>query len=201
MEEMKSLLNNRRLQGALVALVVALVAGATGAATATAGPVASSEGAAASSVAKTSALTAKQRKAKKRALKKCRKNRKAKKRRACIKRTNKKFNRIARRNKNRKPAKGKTVVVDVRDDYYTPNQVNVKVNDSIKWDWRYSVGSEGHNVTLTNARQLGISPFEFESPIQTGPSYTFSRKFTKPGDYRFACTLHTLMTMDVKVSR
>lgn len=197
---MKSLLNSRRLQGALVALVVALVAGATGATTATAGPVASSEGATASSVAKTSALTAKQRKAKKRALKKCRKNRKAKKRRACIKRTNKKFNRLARRNKN-KPAKGKTVVVDVRDDYYTPNQVNVKVNDSIKWDWRYSVGSEGHNVTLTNARQLGISPFEFESPIQTGPSYTFTRKFTKPGDYRFACTLHTLMTMDVKVSR
>jgi len=187
---MKSLLN-KRTQGFLVAVVVALVAGATGAATATAGVAEAT----ASSGATVSGLTAKQKKAKKKALKKCKKVKKAKKRKACIKKVNKKYKRLAK-----KGGKGAVKVVEVRDDYYSPSQLSVKVNDSIKWDWKYSTGSEGHNVSLFQG-PAGVMPFDFESPIMTGPNATFTRKFTKAGQYHFVCSLHTLMTMDVKVTK
>lgn len=193
---MKSTLN-KRMQGFLVAVVVALVAGATGAATASAGTTVTTDGASVSAGATTSALTAKQKKARKKALKKCRKTRNAKKRKACIKRVNKKYKRLAKANAK---SKGKTRVVEVRDDYYSPSQVSLKVNDSIRWDWKYVAGSEPHNVSLFGG-PAGINPYSFESDLTSNPSYKFTRKFTKPGNYEFVCSLHTLMRMNVKVNK
>lgn len=175
----------RRLQGILVAVVVVPAVGAAVTTTATASVAAPS--------AQASGLTAGQKKAKARELKKCRKQRNAGKRKACIRKVNRKYAALA-------APKGKTYVVDVRDNYYIPGLVKLKVNDSIKWTWRYSVGSEGHDVTLA-VGPAGVSPFQFQSPIQTGPDGVFVRQFKKAGSYHLMCTLHAGMTMDVQVRR
>ncbi len=180
----------KRMRGLWVALVVVLAVGAAGATTAGAAS-------APDAGAQISGLTKQQKKAKRKALRKCKKVRNARKRRACIRKVRKKYNRIARRNAARK---GKTVVVDVRDDYYTPSLVRLRVNDYIKWDWRYSVSSEGHNVSLMSG-PAGTSPFDYESPIFKGPNATFKRQFKKAGNYNLFCTLHAGMTMDVQVKK
>jgi len=174
----------RRLQGILVAMVVVLAVGAAGTATATASEPAPS--------AQVSGLTKAQKRAKARALRKCRKLRNAGKRKACIRKVKRKYAALA-------APKGKTYVVDVRDNYYVPALVQLKVNDFIKWDWRYSVSSEPHNVSLMTGPS-GVSPFEFESPNLYGPNDTFKRQFRKAGNYNLFCTLHAGMTMDVQVS-
>lgn len=180
----------KRMQGLWVALVVVLAVGAAGATAATAASAATPS-------AHVSALTKKQKKAKKKAIKKCKKQRNAKKRKACIKKVNKKYKRLAKRNKST----GKTVSVDVRDNFYAPSLVNLKVNDSILWNWRQVAGSEAHNVSLNPPVPKGVSPFGFESQLTSDTSYTFKRKFAKPGTYFFQCSLHTEMRMTVQVKK
>lgn len=177
----------KRMRGLWVALVVVLAVGAVSATAASA----------AAPSAHVSGLTKKQKKAKKKALKKCKKQRKAKKRKACIKRVNKKYKRLAKRNAK----KGKTLKVDVRDNYYAPATVKLKVNDSILWNWRQVAGSEAHNVSLNPPVPNGVSPFDFESQLTSDTSYTFKRKFKKPGTYFFQCSLHAEMKMTVQVKK
>ncbi|MCO5314946.1 MAG: plastocyanin/azurin family copper-binding protein [Solirubrobacterales bacterium] len=184
----------KRMQGMWVALVVVLIAGAIG----TTAASAASEGASSSATATTSALTKKQKKAKAKALKKCKKQRNAKKRKACIKKVNKKYAKLARTKP--KPPSGKTVEVDVMDDYYAPSLVNLKAYDWIKWDWKFSTSPEGHNVSLMSG-PAGVSPFDYESSVMSGPGGTFKRQFKTPGTYNLFCSLHAGMTMDVQVSK
>lgn len=184
----------QRLQGTLVAMVVALTAFAVGAAPASAAQAAGNAGSATAGI---SALTKAQKKAKAKALKKCKKTKKAKKRKACIKKVNKKYNKIAA--KQAKP-KGKTHRVAVLDDYYSPGDLTIKANDWLLWDWKGVAGSEPHNVSLGSA-PAGVSPRGFESDLTSSTTYTFKRQLTKPGNYTFFCSLHTLMTMNVKVTK
>lgn len=183
---MNSLLK-KRLPGILVAGLLALAVGAVGAAPATA------------SDASSSALTGKQKRAKKRALKKCNKKRSAKRTRACKRHVRKKYRRISKRNKNH--SRGKTWQVDVADPYvYLPNFLKIKVNDSIRWNWKKAGGREPHDVTATSVPNR-VDRMDYRSALTSDPNYTFKRKFTRAGNYSFACSIHFQMTMDVKVRR
>lgn len=173
-------------------LLVALAALSVG----MAGSPASAATAGGSGDASISGLTKKQKKQKKKALKKCNKK-PAKKKKKCKKQVNRKYKKLARQNN---APKGKTEVVDLFDNYFVPSQVDLKVNDSIKWSWKNVGAREPHNVTL-NKGPSGVSRNDFVSQTTTDTGYSFKRTFTKPGDYAFVCTIHFGMTMDVKVSK
>ena len=188
---MNSLLK-KRLPGILVAMIVTLAVGAAGVTPATAKD------------ASASALTAKQKKAKKRALKKCNKKRAANKkrtaklRRTCKRKVNKRYARISKRQQT---PKGKTHQVQVMDPYlYSPNLLNIKVNDFILWNWQSAGGREPHDVTPASV-PAGVNRNDFKSALTSDTSYRFKRQFTKPGKYSFVCSIHFQMTMDVNVSR
>ena len=176
-----------RLPGILVAGLVALAVGAAGAAPATAATGADASG------ATISGLTKKQQKQKKKALKKCNK----KKARKCKKQVNNKYKKIARNNTGSTPT-GATKTVKLGDDYFVPGQVDLKVNDAIKWSWADIGGFEPHNVTLVTGPS-GVSRGDFASQTTADKGYSFKRTFTKAGNYDFVCSLHTLMTMQVNV--
>lgn len=200
---MNSLLK-KRLPGILAAGLVTLAVGAAGVTPAAAAEVTTSTATintANTSSATTSALTRAQRNARARALRNCRKRRNVRQRRVCIRNVNQRFARLARQNRQ-KPKPGQTWRVDVLDPYsYSPNEMNIKVNDFILWDWRFAGGREPHDVTPSTKWPAGVNRNDFKSPLVTGPNYTFRRQFTQPGAYSFVCSIHFQMTMDVNVSR
>jgi len=177
---MKSLLR-KRLPGILAVGLVALAVGAAGA------PASASD-------AQVSGLTGPQKKAKANAIKKCKKIKKASKKKACIKKVNKKYNKLANQ------PKGKTVPVDLGDNYYSPNAIDLKVNDSIEWSWANIGGFEPHDVTLTTG-PAGVDRLKFKSETTADKGATFKRTFTTAGKYDFVCSLHYAMTMSVQVSK
>lgn len=176
---MKSLLN-KRLPGILAVGLVALAVGAASA------PASASD-------AQVSGLTKAQKKAKAKAIKKCKKKSSAKQKKACIKKVNKKYDKLA------KP-KGDNTVVQLGDNYYSPAQLSVKVNDSITWSWANIGGFEPHNVTL-GVGPSGVPTSDFQSATTAATSTRFTRVFEKPGMYNFVCSLHYEMTMTVDVSK
>jgi plastocyanin len=181
---MKSLLN-KRLPGILALSLVTLAVGAAGVpGSATAAPDAS-----------ISALTKKQQRAKKAALRKCNKKRTARARKTCKKRVIKRFKKLAK-----KPPKGKTHTVLLGDNYFSPTDESVKVNDKITWSWQNVGGFEPHNVTLASGPKK-VNRYGFVSQTTADPSTRFTRQFTVPGDYHFVCSLHYQMTLDVHVTK
>jgi len=178
---MKSLLSMKRLPGILAVGLVALAVGAAGA------PASASTGG-----ATISALTKAQKKAKSKALKKCNKKKTAKQKKSCKKKVNKKYKKLA-------TPKGKVYQVALGDNFYTPGEVNLKVNDSINWSWANTGGYEPHNVTLATGPS-GVSRGDFTSTTTAVQSTKFKRTFTKAGAYDFVCSLHFEMTMKVNVS-
>lgn len=181
---MNSLLT-KRLPGILALGLVTLAVGAAG----------SPASAATSGGAHTSSLTPAQVKAKKRALKKCTKKSTARKRKACKRAVIKKYKRLA----NATPPIGKTVEVDLGDDFFAPAAVDLKVNDAILWNWKNVGGFEPHNVTLQSGPS-GVDRTDFQSTTTVEKSTTFKRQFLKAGKYNFVCTIHFNMTMSVNVA-
>lgn len=137
------------------------------------------------------ALTAAQKKAKAKALAKCKKIKSKAKRNACVKKVNSKY--------APKPVAGKTWTVDVWDNYYAPDILDVKVNDSIQWVWR-ETSREGHNVSLWKGPK-GVSPFDFESLIMSPEGSRFKRQVKTAGAYTFYCSLHAGMDMQVNARK
>lgn len=178
---------SRRLPGILAAGLVTLAVGAAGVA-----PAAASD-------ASVSALTAKQKKAKSKALKACKKKRTAKQRNACVKAVNKKYNKIS---KSQEVPKGKTWQVLLTNlNTFDPTSLDIKVGDSILWDWKLTVGGrEPHDVTPVSVPS-GVNRYGLKSATTADPAYTFKRQFTKAGSYSFVCSIHTLMTMNVNVTK
>ena len=80
----------------------------------------------------------------------------------------------------------------VADDYFirkgSPPTLVVKKGDTVKWTWS---GKNRHNVY-----QVG-GPGHFHS--QSQKSGTFKHKFTKRALYKFQCTFHLPMKMNVRV--
>ncbi|MGA7398130.1 MAG: plastocyanin/azurin family copper-binding protein [Solirubrobacterales bacterium] len=91
------------------------------------------------------------------------------------------------------------MVIDVRDKYFSPTVVDLKVNDTILWVWN-DVNNDAHNVNLVNAPS-GVRHLDFSTPSSPSVGFSFKRKFVVPGTYDFVCSIHHLMTMQVKVSK
>lgn len=93
----------------------------------------------------------------------------------------------------------KTKVVAVADDFFSPGKVSIHKYDRVKWKWTPVFNN--HNVTLKSAPKH-VRKSKFRSQTTSNPDYRFTRKFKKPGTYRFICTIHpTQMKVKVVVHR
>jgi plastocyanin len=72
---------------------------------------------------------------------------------------------------------------------FDPKTVNVKVGDSVEWDWVDS--SAQHSVTADDC--------SFDSGLQSAGA-KFTVTFSKAGDFKYHCSIHSQMTADVNVS-
>jgi plastocyanin len=72
---------------------------------------------------------------------------------------------------------------------FKPQTVNVKVGDTVEWDWTDTAAP--HTVTAQDG--------SFDSCTQNAGA-KFMVTFTKAGDVQYHCTIHSGMTGDVKVS-
>jgi plastocyanin len=72
---------------------------------------------------------------------------------------------------------------------FDPGTVSVKVGDSVEWDWVDN--SAQHSVTADDNT--------FDSCL-LGAGSKFAATFSKAGDFKYHCTIHSGMTGDVKVS-
>ncbi|MBK5233445.1 MAG: cupredoxin domain-containing protein [Thermoleophilia bacterium] len=181
--------------------MAALGAGALSAGT-LAAPVLAAPTTAASSAgtagAATSALSGKKQAAKKKALRKCRSKHSLKRRKACRRSVSRKFAPKPVKPDPPVPPADPVAVIDVRDDYFSPDVVNIQSGDSIKWVW-YKINHDPHNVTLSTG-PAGVDRLDFQTSSSPAEGYTFTRTFTVPGTYNFMCSLHHNMTMTVGVS-
>ena len=88
------------------------------------------------------------------------------------------------------PAKG-TKTVDVGDDFFSPKSLEVKKGTKVAFDW---VGVNEHDV----AKGKGPGKFFNSGPTEE-QGVNFTRKFKDKGKYTIICTLHSDMTMKLKV--
>ncbi len=90
-------------------------------------------------------------------------------------------------------------VLDTSDGGFVPSFVRIHKNGRVRWKW--GADFDNHNVTLTSAPR-GVRKSRFRSQTTNNPDYRFTKRFRKPGRYRFICTIHpTQMTMKVVVRR
>ncbi len=85
---------------------------------------------------------------------------------------------------------GTTKTVAVKNNSFSPSSVNIKKGGKVSWKW--TQGGVAHNVTPA----AGGSG----SRTTSQKGYTFTKKFSKAGTFRYVCTLHSSMKMTVKVS-
>lgn len=71
---------------------------------------------------------------------------------------------------------------------YDPQNLTVKVGDSVEWDWIDT--SAQHSVTADDGT--------FESCLQSSGS-KFIVTFSSAGDFKYHCQIHSGMTGDIKV--
>ena len=69
---------------------------------------------------------------------------------------------------------------------FSPNTVNINVNDSVIWTW---VGSPHTTTSDTGLWDSGVF----------GTGHTFSRTFSSAGSFPFHCTVHPFMTGTITV--
>lgn len=90
------------------------------------------------------------------------------------------------------PALAATRTVKVGDNYFVrdgaPPTVVVRKGTTVRWSW---VGGAPHNVTVVSG------PVRFRSPIKTRGTYT--KRVTKAGTYKIVCTIHSGMSMRLRV--
>jgi plastocyanin len=82
----------------------------------------------------------------------------------------------------RKPQKKK---IEVADNFYNPKKLTVNLKSRITWVWTEEA-ADVHDVKLVSAPK-GFKKFQTE-PGSAG--FTYSKTLTKPGVYKFICTLH-----------
>jgi plastocyanin len=86
--------------------------------------------------------------------------------------------------------------VTVGDNYFTPQTVKVESGTKVTWRWPgYDQSGDVHDVGLTKGPK-GVKRFRSEA---AATDYSFSRRLTVPGTYRFACSLHHEMRMTLTV--
>ena len=82
----------------------------------------------------------------------------------------------------RKPQKKK---IEVADNFYSPKKLTVNLKSRITWVWT-DESADVHDVKLVSGPS-GFKKFQTE-PASAG--YTYAKTLTKPGTYKFICTLH-----------
>jgi plastocyanin len=86
-----------------------------------------------------------------------------------------------------------TETVDVGDDFFAPKKLKIEKNDRVAFNW---IGENEHDVAL------GDGPGKFFNSGPTDePGVNFKKKFKKTGKYTLICTLHSEMTMNLKVKK
>ncbi len=91
-----------------------------------------------------------------------------------------------------------TRTVRVEDNFFAPARLTVNPRTTIRWRWPEG-GGDVHDVKLTRAPS-GVRKFQSDP---ASSSFTYRRRLTKPGTYRFVCTFHIEddMVMTVRVRR
>lgn len=138
------------------------------------------------------------------AVRKCRKIRKKHRRKRCVRKARKRFaKKPGKPQRPDKPKPGKTWRVVVGDtyesDYFSPDLLQIKAGDSIKWIWS-NMNQNPHNVTLTSGPR-GVNRLDYITPNSPSRNYSWKRRLEQPGTWTFACSLHHLMRMTVKVGK
>jgi len=82
-----------------------------------------------------------------------------------------------------------TRTVTIKNIAFSKPTVRIAVGDTVRWNFRDSPSN--HNVTSTGNRRFRSSASKI-----TG---SYSVRFTKPGTYRYVCTIHANMTGKVVV--
>jgi len=85
--------------------------------------------------------------------------------------------------------------VEVVDNYYSPRKLTVNLRSRINWVWTDG-SADVHDVKLISAPK-GFKKFQTE-PGSAG--YTYSKTLTKPGVYKFICTLHVEDNMRMTIT-
>src|SRR3954449_3279479 len=86
------------------------------------------------------------------------------------------------------PAAGATKSVMLIDNKFSPSKVTVRRGTTVKFTW---AGKNPHNVTAFQG------PVTFHSGTKTtGPS---RKRLTRKGTYSIICTIHSGMTLILKV--
>jgi plastocyanin len=75
--------------------------------------------------------------------------------------------------------------IEVVDNFYNPKKLTVNLKSRINWVWT-DESADVHDVKLISAPK-GFKKFQTE-PGSAG--FTYSKTLTKPGVYKFLCTLH-----------
>jgi plastocyanin len=83
------------------------------------------------------------------------------------------------------PGKPQKKTVTVQDNYYGPTKETVNRDSLITWKWTDESG-DVHDVKLVSGPK-GVRKFQTE-PASAG--FRYSKRLTKPGIYKFICTLH-----------
>ena len=84
--------------------------------------------------------------------------------------------------------------VKVGDNFFAPDALKVPKDSKITWRWPKNPG-DVHDVKLRSGPK-GVKKFH-SSPGTAG--FSFKRTLTKPGVYKFVCTLHEEMKMTIRV--
>ncbi len=99
--------------------------------------------------------------------------------------------------------KKKVSKIKVADDFFSPLDLTVKKRTTLKWIWQPGT-SNPHNVTLTKAPK-GLKKKQKKKLTSKCTGATcdpFKTKLTKPGTYKFVCTIHrTTMKQTTKVKK
>jgi plastocyanin len=75
--------------------------------------------------------------------------------------------------------------IEVVDNFYSPKKLTVNLKSRITWTWT-DESADVHDVKLISGPK-GFKKFQTE-PGSAG--YTYAKTLTKPGVYKFLCTLH-----------
>jgi plastocyanin len=75
--------------------------------------------------------------------------------------------------------------IEVVDNFYSPKKLTVNLKSRITWTWT-DESADVHDVKLISGPK-GFKKFQTE-PGSAG--FTYSKTLTKPGTYKFLCTLH-----------
>jgi len=86
-----------------------------------------------------------------------------------------------------------TSEVKIKDNFFTPDRVEISKGDKVLWRWK---GSDLHNVAIKKPGHRGIA---FASEFKVDGKY--SHKFRKVGTWKILCENHPRkMRMKVVVS-